>query len=115
MNNRSANILAQGSIRSFRLSGRAGFLVIPAFHPFRLSIRSSCPVYNLQFSGHFSQTKLNNQRRRSGQNKSPKLVKKSPVNFVGLSGNGNSIFSGKKHVQIENNPRNSRNFGKDRV
>jgi hypothetical protein len=50
MNSHSGNILAQGSIRSFRLSGRSGFLValvfpvIPAFRSFQLSGGSSCPV-----------------------------------------------------------------------
>jgi hypothetical protein len=36
------------------------------------------------------------------------LSKKSPADFVGLSGNVNKIFTGERHVQDEYNPRLNR-------
>jgi hypothetical protein len=36
------------------------------------------------------------------------LSKKSPADFVGLSGNGNKTFTGERHVQNEYNPRSPR-------
>jgi hypothetical protein len=33
-----------------------------------------------------------------------KNVKTSPINLAVASGNGNKEFTGKQHIQIENNP-----------
>jgi hypothetical protein len=97
-------------------SGCSGFPVVPAFRSFLLYRRSSIPVvlayrsFQL-FSGccsHGKQYKFYKGKRTKLFVMYYLLSRKSPINFVVLSGNGNKLCNGKQQVQNKNNPPSSR-------
>jgi hypothetical protein len=90
-------------------SGRSGFPVVPAFRSFLLYRRSSIPVvlayrsFQL-FSGccsHGKQYKFYKGKRTKLYVMFYLLSKKSPINFVLLSRNGNKLCNGNNKFKIK--------------
>ncbi len=94
-----------------QLSGRSSCQVIPAVWSFQLSVHSGCPVIPAVwsfwiFSDRSSHCKQHKLKKGTEQLTAYCLLsKKSRINFVGLSGNGNKPCKEKQQVQNDENPR----------
>jgi hypothetical protein len=106
------------AFRSFGLSGRSGFPVVPAFRSFwlsclfRLSGRSGFPVIlafrSFQLPNHSDFSMVTEQKNPSKKASYCLFAKKSPIHFSVTNTNRNRYFLQKQHVQMAIKPRSPR-------